>query len=80
MLEGFTPTIYSRFITLYPICSNDAGITEEFISNDKEDCVTTYGSLEIGVQAEVTVTWSSRGTSHTRVIAERLYDWRYARP
>ncbi|MBI4407586.1 MAG: type II secretion system protein [Candidatus Kerfeldbacteria bacterium] len=75
---GWTATIYSRFITLYPICSNDAGLTETVITSDAQDCVKTHSSLEIGVQVEVTVTWSSRGTSHTRVITERLYDWRYA--
>lgn len=82
VLGGFTPTIYSRFITLYPICSSDGGLTETFITGDGQVCpLTSLGeSTEIGVQAEVTVTWSSRGTSHTRVIAERLYDWRYAQP
>lgn len=77
VLGGFTPTIYSRFITLYPICSNDSGLTETVVVSDGLDCGTVP---EIGVQVEVIVTWSSRGTSHTRVIAERLYDWRYAQP
>lgn len=77
---AWTPTIFSRFVTLYPICSSDAGLTETFITSDGQDCATTYSSTEIGVQAEVTVTWSSRGTSHTRVITEQLYDWRYAQP
>lgn len=80
VLGGFTPTIFSRFITLYPICSGDGGLTETFVTSDGQDCITTLGSSEIGMQVAVTVTWSSRGTSHTRVIAERLYDWRYAQP
>lgn len=82
LTNAWTPTIFSRFITLYPICSSDGGLTETFITGDGQVCpLTSLGeSTEIGVQAEVTVTWSSRGTSHTRVIAERLYDWRYAQP
>ncbi len=77
LTAAWTPTIYSRFVTLYPICSSDAGLTETVIANDALNCGTMP---EIGVQAEVTVTWSSRGTSHTRVITEQLYDWRYAQP
>lgn len=77
LTSAWTPTIFSRFVTLYPICSSDAGLTETVIASDGLNCGTMP---EIGVQAEVTVTWSSRGTSHTRVITERLYDWRYAQP
>lgn len=77
---GFAATIYSRYVTLFPICSSDGGVTEQFITADGQDCVATYGSPEIGLQVNSTVTWSNRGTDHAVTLEERLYDWRYAQP
>lgn len=77
---SFVTTIYSRYVTLYPICSSDGGVTEQLITADGQDCVATYGSPEIGLQVNSTVTWSSRGTDHTVTLEERLYNWRYAQP
>lgn len=71
-------TKYSRYVTLYPICSSDGGLVEQLLSGDGSDCTTTYpGTTQIGVQVRVAVSWSSRGVTKTRVLEERLYDWRY---
>lgn len=77
--SSFSPSLYSRYVTLYPICSSDGGVTEQLITADGTACATAFpGTTEIGRQIQVTVTWSSRGTSHSRVLEERIYDWRYA--
>lgn len=74
-LPGYDETIYSRYITLYPICSSDGGVTETIVSSDGVDC----GSVtQIGVQVISTVAWSSRNTEHKVGLEERIYDWRYA--
>ncbi len=73
-------TSYSRYVTLYPICSSDGGITEQVVTADTLDCSSEYaGTTQIGVQVEVTIQWSSRNDNHTRILEERLYDWRYAK-
>lgn len=75
----WSATSYSRYLTFYPICSSDGGITEQLITADGSDCSTAFpGTTEIGRQVLVTVLWSSRGNSHTRILEERMYDWRYA--
>lgn len=80
-LSGFNITIYSRFVTLFPICSSNGGVTEQLITSDGQDCATTYpGTSEIGLQISSTVTWSSRGADRTVTLEDRLYDWRYAQP
>lgn len=69
---------YSRFVTMYPICSFDGGVTEQFITVDGSDCPTTYaGTVEIGRQVVSTVVWLSHGNNHSRVLETRLYNWRY---
>lgn len=76
---GWKATPYTRFMTLYPICSDDGGITESLITADGQSCATTFaGTTQIGVQAVVEVSWENSGTVHTRTLEERLYDWKYA--
>ena len=71
-------TIYSRYVTLFPICSSDGGVTETILTADGQTCAV--GVDEIGIQVTSTVTWSSRGTEHTVALEEQLYNWRYAQP
>lgn len=73
-------TIYQRYVTLYPICSSDGGVTEQVVTMDTRNCSSEYaGTTQIGVQVQVTIQWTSRGNTHTRTVEERLYDWRYAK-
>lgn len=73
-LSAWTVTPYTRFITFYPICSSDLGVTESVVSSDGSTCGATP---QIGVQVQVTVQWTSRGNAHTRTFEERLYNWKY---
>ncbi|MFA6474909.1 MAG: hypothetical protein WCV88_01760 [Patescibacteria group bacterium] len=74
--SGWTTTPYRRFVTLYPICSTDGGVTQVLLSADEQNC----GSLsqQIGIQVKAEVQWESHGSTHSRVIEEQLYDWKYA--
>ncbi len=75
----WTPTLYQRYVTLFPICSSDGGQTEQYVTADGTDCATSYpGTTQIGVDVLVTVSWTSRGTAHSRDLETRLYDWKYA--
>jgi hypothetical protein len=76
---GWTTTPYTRFVTSYPICSDDGGVTESLLTADGQDCGTVYvGTSQIGVQVQVIVTWDNAGETHTRTLEERIYDWKYA--
>ena len=74
-LPGFDITIYSRYVTLFPICSSDGGLTETVLTGDGQDCGV---DTQIGIQVVSLVMWSSRNSDRTVMLEERLYDWRYA--
>ncbi len=74
----WTATPYTRFITLFPICSDDGGATESILTADGQDCASTADPIQIGVQVRVEVSWINSGNTLTRVLEERLYDWKYA--
>lgn len=72
-------TPYLRYVTLYPICSSDGASLPQFVTTDGTDCATAFpGTTQVGVQVMVTVTWTSRGVARSRILEERMYDWRYA--
>lgn len=71
-------TAFQRFITFYPICSADAGITESILTTDGQTCAVSYpGTLKIGVQVAVVIQWQANDLTHARVLEERLYNWKY---
>lgn len=74
---GLTATPYSRFITLYPVCSTDGGLTETVLTADGETCAA-ISSTQIGIQVLSQVSWENSGETMKRVLEERLYDWKYA--
>lgn len=75
---GWKATTYTRYMTFYPICSDDGGMTESLITADGQSCATTLGLTQIGVQAVAEVSWENSGRIYTRTLEERLYDWKYA--
>lgn len=76
--SGWEATPFQRFVTMYPICSSDAGVTEFFVTIDGQTCTSVFpGTVEIGVQIVVQLQWSDHGTTHSRTIEERLYNWKY---
>lgn len=66
-----TATLYSRLITLDPICLNTATKIETINGNP------CGGEEEkIGVRVRSEVTWTESGRSHSLVLEDRLYNWR----
>lgn len=76
----WTTTAFQRFVTLWPICSNDGLLSEQIVTADGQTCVSQFGAdyVEVGVQVIVNVQWDSRGTTYDRQVEERLYNWKYA--
>ncbi|MBI2415652.1 MAG: prepilin-type N-terminal cleavage/methylation domain-containing protein [Candidatus Kerfeldbacteria bacterium] len=79
---SWTPTIFRRWLTLYPICLDTVTSVELIVSNNGTACSNyTSGSgppyQEIGFQVVSTVQWTKRGT-HSVTDEELLYNWKYA--
>lgn len=72
-------TPYRRFVTFFPICSDDQGITEQVVTGDGSNCTSQYpGTTQIGIRAVVRVQWLDRGAQRSEVLETSLYNWRYA--
>lgn len=75
---SWTATPFRRFVSFYPICSNDAGVDEYVLTTDGQSCTTSYpDTIAIGVEVAVAVQWTDQGNIHSRTIAERQYNWKY---
>lgn len=67
---GGTATLYSRLITLDPICLNSETKIETISGNP-------CGSEEkTGIRVRSEVTWTESGRPHSLVLDDRLYNWR----
>ena len=66
-----TKTLYSRLLTLDPICLNLATKTESITGGS---CVG--GEEKIGIRVKSEVAWTESGRSHSIVLEDKLYNWR----
>jgi len=71
-VSGASATLYSRLLTLYPICRDSFTNTEV---SDQATCAT--GLTQVGVRVVVSVSWLRHG-SHQVTLEDFLYNWRYA--
>lgn len=62
------PTIFTRFLKLYPICQGG----DIIISGTCADWETE----KIGIQVISRVSWKEEGVEQNKYIEERIYDWK----
>jgi Tfp pilus assembly protein PilV len=65
---GYSPSGFSRLITMNPICEDGTVVTAA------AGCL--MGNEKIGLRVTSNVRWTSGGRDHTLAVEERLYDWR----
>ncbi|MBI2411533.1 MAG: prepilin-type N-terminal cleavage/methylation domain-containing protein [Candidatus Kerfeldbacteria bacterium] len=82
--EYFQPTMFSRLITLYPICGEIENVSSdttmpagEVIINNEDFSCEEYGLQEIGLDVIVAVQWPVGDETENYILEEYLYDWKY---
>lgn len=68
---GGTETLYSRLLTLDPICLN---LVTKIESITGGACVG--GEEKIGIRVKTEVAWTESGRSHSIILEDKLYNWR----
>ena len=77
-ISGETSTLFSRAVSVYPICSSGSVGDDRF---GRSDPSCTFGNIStgagsiIGIQAIVTVSWKEGTRSRKVSVEERLYNW-----
>lgn len=64
------PTIYSRLISLYPVCFNEGTRTE---TSNGGPCAV--GEVKIGIRAVAEVKWTESGRARDLMVEDKFYNW-----
>lgn len=72
-------TGFQRLVTFEPICF-DTTETDLSIAETVESSSCSAGTIEVGLQTTVQISWVSSGVATQRNFVEKIYNWKYADP